>query len=199
MAFPRQLVLATRNRDKCREIQVICAGWPVSWLGPDQLDWPSVMETGQSYLENARLKAHAAAQATALPALAEDSGIEVAGLDSRPGPRSARYAGESASDADNLRALIEELRGLSDGSRSATYRCVAMIGWPDGRELWGRGASEGTLLVEPRGSGGFGYDPIFVPAGERRTMAELSLPEKNAISHRGHALRQLAAKLCNTA
>jgi XTP/dITP diphosphohydrolase len=173
----------------------VCADWPVEWLGPEERSWPDVEETGTSYLENARLKAQAAARATALPALAEDSGLEVVGLDSRPGPWSARYAGEAASDLDNLRALIEELRQLPESGRGGTYRCLAVLSWPDGGELCAEGASEGTLLLEPRGPGGFGYDPIFLPVGERRTMAELTLPEKNALSHRGRALRALASKL----
>jgi XTP/dITP diphosphohydrolase len=196
MPFPDRLLVATRNPKKLHEIQTICVGWPVRWQASDQASWPEVEETGTTYLDNARLKAHAAASATAVTALAEDSGIEVAGLDSRPGPRSARYAGESASDLENLQELIEELRGLPEETRRGTYRCVAVVAWADGRELWAEGACEGTLLVEPHGSGGFGYDPIFVPLGHPRTMAQLSLAEKNTISHRGHALRALAAKLC---
>jgi XTP/dITP diphosphohydrolase len=197
MPFPERLVVATHNRKKLHEIQTICVGWPVRLLGADEASWPAVEETGTTYLDNARLKAHAAARATAVTALAEDSGIEVAGLDARPGPRSARYAGESASDLENLRQLVEEIRGLPEEERRATYHCVAVVAWADGREVWGEGACEGTLLVEPQGSGGFGYDPIFVPSGDSRTMAQLSLDEKNAISHRGRALRALAAKLCS--
>jgi XTP/dITP diphosphohydrolase len=198
MPFPERLVVATRNPNKLHEIQTICVGWPVHWVAPDQEGWPEVEETGTTYLDNARLKVHAVARATANTALAEDSGIEVAGLDSRPGPRSARYAGESASDLENLQELIEELRRLPAEARRGTYRSVAVVGWTDGREVWAEGACEGTLLLEPQGSGGFGYDPIFVPVGEQRTMAELSLAEKNAISHRGRALRALAAKLCGS-
>jgi XTP/dITP diphosphohydrolase len=196
MPFPARLVVATRNPKKLHEIRTICVGWPVQWLPSDQAPWPEVEETGTTYLDNARLKAHAAARATANTALAEDSGIEVAGLDSRPGPRSARYAGESASDLENLRELIEELRGLPEEARRGTYRCMVVVAWADGHDMWAEGACDGTLLLEPRGSGGFGYDPIFVPLGEPRTMAELPLVEKNAISHRGRALRALAAKLC---
>jgi XTP/dITP diphosphohydrolase len=192
---PDRLLLATRNPGKRRELQAICADWSVEWLDPEEYSWPDVEETGRSYLENARLKARAAAVATGVPALAEDSGIEVAGLDGGPGPRSARYAGESASDADNLQLLVEELRALPEAGRDAAYRCVAVVAWPGGRETHAEGSCRGTLLLEPRGAGGFGYDPIFVPEGETRTMAELTPEEKNALSHRGRALRDLAAKL----
>jgi XTP/dITP diphosphohydrolase len=199
MPFPDRLVVATHNRKKLHEIQTICVGWPVQLLGSDDVSWPKVEETGTTYLDNARLKAHAAVRATAVTALAEDSGIEVAGLSSRPGPRSARYAGESATDLENLRELVEELRGLPEMERKGTYRCVAVVAWADGREVWAEGACEGTLLVEPQGSEGFGYDPIFVPVGYPRTMAQLSLDEKNVISHRARALRAVAAKLCSAA
>jgi XTP/dITP diphosphohydrolase len=195
VAMPDRLLLATRNAGKRREILAICADWPVKWLGPEERTWPEVEEAGETYLENAALKARAAAAAAGLPALAEDSGIEVAGLGSRPGPRSARFAGESASDADNLRLLIEELRGVAEDRRSAAYRCVAVVAWPDGGQLWAEGTCTGRVVLEPRGAGGFGYDPIFVPDGELRTMAELSLEEKDAVSHRGRALRALAEKL----
>jgi XTP/dITP diphosphohydrolase len=199
MGFPTDLALATRNPGKVREILEICSSWPVNWhVRTDQSDpsdfprnWPEVDETGETYLDNARLKAHAVAGALGLPAIGEDSGIEVDALGDEPGPRSARYAGPHPTDAENLDLLIAKIRPMPPESRTARYRCVAVCAWPDGREVWAEGDCEGTLIVKPRGNGGFGYDPVFVPAGERRTMAELSPEEKNALSHRAKALRAL--------
>jgi XTP/dITP diphosphohydrolase len=190
---PVRIALATRNRHKIEEILAICADWPVEWVtnGPD---WPDVDETGDTYLENAMLKAHAIAAAAGIPALADDSGIEADALGEAPGPRSARFAGEHATDEENLELLLQRVPGA--GLRTARYRCVAALAWPDGSERWAEGVCEGRLIGEPRGSGGFGYDPAFVPreedaAGTGRTMAELPASEKHAISHRGRAFRSL--------
>lgn len=199
MAYPPDLALATRNPGKVREIIQICSSWPVSWhLGIDPNDgsrvpgaWPDVEETGDTYLDNARLKARAVANALGLPALGEDSGIEVDPLGGEPGPRSARFAGRGATDRQNLELLIASIKPFRPDARTARYRCVAVCAWPDGREVWAEGDCEGALIVEPRGEGGFGYDPIFVPEGERRTMAQLPTGDKNVISHRGKALRAL--------
>ena len=205
MGFPSELALATRNEGKIREILQICADWPVRWAlarevedGPEHrvAFWPDVEETGQTYLENALLKARAAARAAGVPAVADDSGIEVDVLGGEPGPRSARFAGLHATDPRNLRLLIERISDVPYSLRTARYRCVAACAWPDGPEVWAEGLCEGRLILEPRGSGGFGYDPIFVPRAEpHRTMAELPAEEKNAISHRGRALRSLADRL----
>jgi XTP/dITP diphosphohydrolase len=199
MAFPADVALATKNPGKIREIMRICSSWPVRWhlaRGPDESSsasrlWPDVEETGESYLDNARLKAQAGARALELPAIADDSGIEVDALGGEPGPRSARFAGPNATDRENLDLLIERIRTVPPEARTARYRCVAVCAWPDGREVWAEATCEGTLVLEPQGHGGFGYDPIFVPEGESRTMAELSPEEKDAISHRGKALRAL--------
>jgi XTP/dITP diphosphohydrolase len=153
--------------------------------------WPEVEETGTSYADNARLKARAVAEALGLPALADDSGIEVDALGGGPGPRSARYAGEDATDEENLRHLMRAVAGVPGAGRTARYRCVAMLAFPDGTELQAEGVCDGILTAKRRGSEGFGYDPIFVPAGWDRTMAELAPPEKDRISHRGRALRSL--------
>jgi XTP/dITP diphosphohydrolase len=150
-----------------------------------------VEETGSTYLENARLKGMAGAAALDVPALADDSGIEVDALGGRPGPRSARFAGEDATDDRNLQELIRSMKGVPGSGRTARYRCVALLAYPDGREVYAEGVCEGTLVSKPRGAGGFGYDPIFVPAGWDRTMAELTDDEKDRISHRGRALRAL--------
>jgi XTP/dITP diphosphohydrolase len=203
VGFPPQLALATKNPGKVREILDICADWPVRWLlatDPTAESWPVVEETGQTYLDNALLKARAVAEAGGVPAVADDSGIEVDALGGEPGPRSARFAGPTASDRDNLRLLIDRIRDVPPENRTARYRCVAACAWPDGREVWSEGECEGVLMLEPRGSGGFGYDPIFIPEGEEhRTMAQLSGGEKNAVSHRGRALRALGDILASTA
>ena len=193
MAFPSRIAIASRNAHKLREIGRICADWPVEWLTVENHEgpWPDVEETGSTYLENARLKARAVAAALGEPALADDSGIEVDALGGRPGPRSARFAGEDATDEQNLDALIQAVKGVPSGGRTARYRCVGVLAFPDGRELHAEGVCEGILVAKPRGAGGFGYDPIFVPGGGDRTMAELSDQEKDRISHRGRAFRAL--------
>jgi XTP/dITP diphosphohydrolase len=197
MAFPERLAIASRNTHKLREIGRICADWPVSWLTIANHDgpWPDVEEPHETYLENAMAKARAVALALGVPAIADDSGIEVDALGGAPGPRSARFAGEEAADAENLGKLLRALEGVAPADRTARYRCVAAVAWPDGREVWAEGTCEGTIETAPRGAGGFGYDPAFVPEGERRTMAELSDPEKDRVSHRGRAFRALREAL----
>jgi XTP/dITP diphosphohydrolase len=154
-----------------------------------------VEETGSTYLENALLKARAGAGALGEPALADDSGIEVDALGGRPGPRSARFAGEDATDQQNLDELIRALKGIPGSGRTARYRCLAVLAFPDGRELHAEGTCEGTLVGKPRGTQGFGYDPIFVPEGRGETMAQMTDEEKDRISHRGRALRALGETL----
>ncbi len=194
MTFPPRLAIASRNAGKIREILAICSQWPVEWLTADER-WPDVDETGRTYLDNALLKARAVAEAVGEPAVADDSGIEVDALGGAPGPRSARYAGEGASDEANLRMLIRAVSGVPPSGRTARYRCIAAVAWPGGREMWAEGVCEGALASAPRGSGGFGYDPVFVPVGWDQTMAELTPQEKDRISHRGRAFRALAELL----
>ena len=197
MSFPPRVAIASRNPGKVREILSLCASWPVEWItsethaGP----WPDVEETGDSYVDNALLKARAVVEAVGVPAVADDSGIEVDALGGGPGPRSARYAGERATDERNLHMLIRAVAGVPAAGRTARYRCVAALARPEGPDVWAEGVCEGTLLSKPRGSGGFGYDPIFVPAGFDRTMAELTPEEKDRISHRGRAFRALGELL----
>ncbi|MDP9296071.1 MAG: RdgB/HAM1 family non-canonical purine NTP pyrophosphatase [Actinomycetota bacterium] len=200
MTFPGSIAIASRNKGKIREIAAICADWPVTWVTVRNYpeNWPDIEETGSTYLENATLKARTVAEFTGGPALADDSGIEVDALGGAPGPRSARYAGDDADDGRNLRALIGALAGVPSAGRTGRYRCVAAIAFPDRRELWTEGVCEGALISKPRGSGGFGYDPIFVPAGWDSTMAELSGEEKDRISHRGRAFRALRELLAET-
>ncbi|HEX9236075.1 MAG TPA: RdgB/HAM1 family non-canonical purine NTP pyrophosphatase [Actinomycetota bacterium] len=194
MSFPLRIALATRNPGKVREVLQICSDWPVAWVTYRNASWPEVEEAGSTYLDNALLKARATAGAVGIPAIADDSGIEVDALGGEPGPHSARFAGAAATDKQNLDLLISRLHAVPDAQRTARYRCVAACVWPDGgREIWTSETCEGMLLLEPRGKGGFGYDPIFVPSGMHQTMAELSPDEKNAISHRGKALRALGA------
>jgi len=197
MAFPPRIAVASRNPHKLREIARICAGWPVEWVTvrDDPQRFPEVEETGDTYLENASLKARAVAAALDLPALADDSGIEVDALGGAPGPRSARYAGEDATDEQNLHQLIRSLKGVPAGGRTARYRCVAVLASPDGGQIHAEAECEGTLIRAPRGVAGFGYDPIFVPAGWDQTMAELTDDQKDRISHRGRAFRALAELL----
>lgn len=197
MAFPTRIAIASRNAHKLREIGRICADWPVEWLTVENHEgpWPDVEETGSIYLENALLKARAGAAALGEPALADDSGIEVDALGGRPGHRSARFAGEDATDQQNLDELIRALKGVPGSGRTARYRCLAVLAFPEGRELHAEGICEGTLVGRPRGDKGFGYDPIFVPEGWDRTMAELTDEEKDRISHRGRAFRGLGEAL----
>jgi XTP/dITP diphosphohydrolase len=200
VTFPPRIAIASRNPHKLREIGRICADWPVEWITADRNDerWPDVEETGATYLENARLKARAVVAALGEPALADDSGIEVDALGGRPGPRSARFAGEGVSDQRNLEELIRAVKGVPSAGRTARYRCVAVLAFSGGEELHTEATCEGMLEPKPRGTGGFGYDPIFIPVGWDRTMAELTDEEKDRISHRGRAFRALRAVLEGT-
>lgn len=193
----KRAVLASANPGKLRELTALLAPLGLELVSQAELGIESVAETGATFLENALLKARHAAAAAQLPALADDSGIEVDALGGRPGVWSARYAHPGASDAANLARLLEELEGTPEPRRSARYQCVVV--WvrsaDDPAPLTGSGTWEGRIALAPRGSGGFGYDPAFVPAGERRTAAELSAEEKNKVSHRAQALAALVAAL----
>jgi XTP/dITP diphosphohydrolase len=198
MALPPRIALATKNEHKLVEITRICSDWPVEWVTIHDRDagtFPDVEETGETYLENAALKARAVADALGIPALADDSGIEVDALGGGPGPRSARFAGPDATDDRNLAELIRSIRGIPAAGLTARYRCVAASVAPGGELISTEGLCEGTLIVKPRGGGGFGYDPIFVPVGWDQTMAELEPGEKDRISHRGRAFRAIRTLL----
>jgi XTP/dITP diphosphohydrolase len=132
-----------------------------------------------------------------MAAIADDSGIEVDALHGAPGPRSARFAGVHADDARNLAKLLDDLRGVEPERRTARYRCVVVLAWPDGRDVWTEGTCEGRIVDDTRGQRGFGYDPAFVPEGETRTMAELTDEEKDRISHRGRAFREMRDRLAS--
>jgi XTP/dITP diphosphohydrolase len=185
------LVLASANPDKASEIAAILVGFE---LVPRPADVADVEETGSTLEDNARLKARALVDATGLPAVADDTGLEVFALGGAPGVYSARYAGEDATYADNVAKLVSALDGVDD--RRARFRTVALALFPDGREVVAEGVVDGVIAVAPRGEAGFGYDAVFVPAdGDGRTFAEMSSDEKHAVSHRGRAFRSLASRL----
>ncbi|WP_369207278.1 RdgB/HAM1 family non-canonical purine NTP pyrophosphatase [Streptomyces sp. PU-14G] len=191
----QRLILATRNAHKVTELQAILAdaGLDLELVGADAYpEIPDVKETGVTFAENALLKAHALAQATELPAVADDSGLCVDVLGGAPGIFSARWAGRHGDDAANLDLLLAQLSDIEAPHRAAHFECAAALALPDGTEKVVAGRLRGTLRHTPAGSGGFGYDPILEPDGESRTCAELSAAEKNAISHRGKAFRALA-------
>jgi XTP/dITP diphosphohydrolase len=187
----RRLLLATRNAGKIRELHALLAPARLELTTlANHPEAPDVEETGESFEANARLKASAAAKATGLWALGEDSGLEVDALGGAPGIRSARYAGQHGDDEANNERLLRELGGKSD--RSARYVCALALARPDGEVVAiTRGVCEGEITEEPRGTGGFGYDPLFIAHGQRVTNAELIPEEKDALSHRGAAVRTL--------
>jgi XTP/dITP diphosphohydrolase len=188
-----RLVLATRNDHKLRELSSLMRPYELDPL-PEGVELPP--EIGTTFADNALAKARAAATATARPAVADDSGIEASALGGAPGVWSARYAGEEAGDEENLAKLLSEVP--EDGDRRVAYVCALAYVAPGGREELVHGRCEGRLATEPRGDGGFGYDPAFIPddyPDDERTMAELTPDEKDAISHRGRAARALVARL----
>jgi XTP/dITP diphosphohydrolase len=195
----KRLVLASGNRGKLRELASLLAPLKLELIAQADLGIESVAETGSTFLANAVIKARHAAARSGLAALADDSGLEVDALGGRPGVWSARFAGEGASDEANLRRLLEELDGVPDAARQARYQCViACVREPDDPAPFiASGTWEGRILHEPRGEGGFGYDPVFVPAGEVRTAAQLPPAVKNARSHRAQALTALVAGLAS--
>jgi XTP/dITP diphosphohydrolase len=188
----RRIVVATANPDKAREIADALAGLDLELI-PRPASVPDVEETGTTLLANARLKAEALRDATGEDALADDTGLEVDSLGGAPGVWSARYAGEHATYADNVEKLVDLLRDVPGPDRTARFTTVALAHWPDGREVAAIGDVEGVIAPDPRGGGGFGYDPVFVPLeGDGRTFAEMSASEKHRVSHRGRAFRTLA-------
>lgn len=188
-------VLATANPDKAREIEEILSPVGVTLL-PRPSDVPEVIEDGETLEENALLKARALVAATGRAAIADDTGLFVDALDGAPGVWSARYAGEQATYSDNCEKLLRELRNVVNEKRTARFRTVAAVAYPDGSWFVVDGEVEGTIAQEPVGANGFGYDPVFVPeSGRGRTMAQLTPEEKHALSHRGNAFRALAEAL----
>ena len=200
----RRLVLATRNEHKVHELRQILADLvsdlDLEIIGAGDVEGaPDVAETEVTFLGNARLKAVALARATGLPAVADDSGLSVDVLGGSPGVFSARWSGPTAgpdagradTDRANLALLLEQIGDVPDEHRTAAFVCAAVLAMPDGRVQGVEGRVEGSIVREPAGTNGFGYDPVFVPKGEQRTLAEHTDEEKNAISHRGNAFRAL--------
>lgn len=190
--WPMKLVLATRNAGKIAEIKHLLEGADIeldSLL--DHSDVADVVEDGETFIDNARKKAHAAARAFNAFALADDSGLVVKALGGEPGVKSARYAGGQGDYRANNEKLLHEMDAVPDGRRQAAFVCVIVLAAPDGREWVAEGRCEGEIIREYRGSNGFGFDPLFYLPGENATMAELPMDRKNAISHRGRALSQM--------
>lgn len=193
---PLVVVCASANPGKVAEMRELLAGVVDLRVRPESV--PDVVEDADTLVGNARLKAVAIAEATGLPAVADDTGLEVDALDGAPGVITARYAGEGCTPADNRAKMLAELDGIDAQARGATFRTVALLRWPDGREIAVDGACRGSITSEERGDGGFGYDPIFAPEEPGgRTFAEMGAEEKNAISHRGRAFRALLDALAS--
>lgn len=193
----RKILLASNNPGKVREIQTLLKDDDITIVPQSAFQIPNIEEIGLTFIENAILKARHASQLSGLPAIADDSGLEVDALDGAPGVVSARYAGRSASDVDNNAKLLRELEKIPNAERTARFRCVMVFlrHAGDPSPVIGQGVWEGIILSEPRGSGGFGYDPLFFVPEKNRASAELTADEKNRLSHRGKALRELVAQL----
>lgn len=192
------IVLATRNKKKVEEISRIFEGYDICFVAVDSFPGcPEVEEDGKTFRQNAVKKAVHIARYTGCPAIADDSGLEVKALGRAPGVFSARYAGEDSNDRKNLMKLLGEMRGLKGEDRQARFVCCIALALPDGKCKTFTGYAEGRIAKKPKGFNGFGYDPVFYPSGRRRTFAEMSDAEKDAISHRGKALGRLCIYLKN--
>ena len=192
----RKLILATRNKDKLKEIQALLSDLDIDIMSLDEAEnAPHVVEDGKTFMENAFKKAKVIAEATGIMALADDSGLEVDALDGAPGVYSARYSGENASDASNNEKLLADLEGVPAGKRSAHFSCVIVVYHPSGRWISTEDKCEGEITEKSIGDRGFGYDPVFYLPSLNCTMAQLSAEEKNSLSHRGKALEKLKSEL----
>jgi XTP/dITP diphosphohydrolase len=190
-----RVVLASGNRGKLRELAALLTPLGHELIAQDALGVQSPPETGDTFLSNALLKANHACRVTGLAALADDSGIEVDALNGRPGVRSARFAGDDATDQQNLAKLLSDLKDFPDERRTARFQCVIVLTRPSRDPLVAQGTWEGRIAASPRGHHGFGYDPVFIPAGLTVTSAELDPSDKNERSHRAQAMRALVSKL----
>lgn len=197
MRVPRTIVIASRNAGKVAELRALLAPWGVAGVrGIGEFPHaPEPAESGATYSENARIKAVSGAAATQLPTLADDSGLEVDALGGRPGIHSARYGGPGLSNADRIRCLLQELEGTPEEAREAAFRAVVVLAWPDGRVLETTGECRGRIATAPRGSGGFGYDPVFFYPAFGCTFAELRPEQKARVDHRGCAMAALRRAL----
>ncbi len=197
---PTKVVLATGNAGKLRELRELLAAQSIAILAQSEFECPEAIEDGLSFVENAIIKARNAADHTGLPAIGDDSGLEVDALDGEPGIYSARYAGDKASDANNWQKLLQQLENVPSSARSARFRC-AMVYVRHGKDpapIICEGAWEGFILDKPSGDNGFGYDPVFYVPSHDCSAAELDAETKNALSHRGQALQQLVARLSHS-
>ncbi|MCO1601066.1 XTP/dITP diphosphatase [Desulfosporosinus nitroreducens] len=186
-----RIILATQNKGKIRELQELLVDEEIEVLSlQDIKDWEDVEENGETFADNASLKAKAAVKKTGLIALADDSGLEVDALDGAPGVYSARFAGEPKDDERNNDKLLQLLETVADDQRQARFRCALVVATPEGEEFLTEGTVEGQILTQRRGTDGFGYDPLFFVPEYARTMAELTLAEKNKLSHRAQAFRK---------
>lgn len=194
-----KIVVGSRNSGKIREIQAVLADLPYCVTGLSDQTIPDAEETGTTFQENAILKARYYCQHTGEYCLADDSGLEVDALNGAPGVYSARYAGEQASDEENNQKLLSALTAIPMQRRTARFRSVLALAGPDGSLMLAEGVCEGIVLFEARGTGGFGYDPLFLMQDQRKTLAEMTLAEKNLVSHRGNALRAFKQQLVQAA
>ena len=191
--IPDKILIATTNQGKVQEIRNLVKGLPALFLSLSEVpDIPEVLEDGATFEENALKKAREMAYSTGIVTLADDSGLCVDALDGRPGVHSARYAGEDASDEEKYLRVLEEMQDVPDSERSARFVCAVALVAPDGEEKLFRGVCEGRITREPRGSSGFGYDPIFYFEEAGCTFAQMDQESKNRVSHRGRALREFA-------
>jgi len=195
----REVVVATSNPGKLREIRAILGELPLAIVGLDAVAEVHFPEEGDDYEENARVKAQVVALRSGRPAVADDSGLEVEGLSGAPGPRSARYGGPGLDDAGRAAHLLEQMQSLAGDARRARFVCVAALATPEGDVVTARGECAGRIRKQPVGQGGFGYDPVFDVEGDTRAMAELPPAEKNLISHRARAFRTLREALLRLA
>lgn len=193
----KEIIVATTNKGKISEIALLLKHLPVSFTSLQSFHIPPAEEDGHTFCENAIIKAKYYAEITGKPCLADDSGLEVDALNGEPGVYSARFAGEDASDADNNNLLLEKIKDVADEQRCARFRCVIALAYED-KVITAEGVCAGRVLRQARGQGGFGYDPLFYIPELGKTLAEVTQEEKNKISHRGQALRSLAAKLRGT-
>lgn len=194
------IVVASGNRGKLAEIRQILANLPVEVMSAAEAlgdAMPNITEDGETFEDNARIKATTIASLSMMLTLADDSGLEVDALGGRPGVRSRRFASEGATDAENNAELLRSMEEVDDGERSARFRAAIVVvdPWNDNAEIVAAGSCEGSIARKPSGTGGFGYDPLFIVQGKERTMADLNEDEKNEISHRGRALRELQPRL----
>lgn len=199
MSGPRRIVLASNNPGKLKELRALIENFGAELVLQSALGVPDVAESGETFTDNALIKAVNASRHAGLPAIADDSGLEVDALGGAPGIRSARYAAEGASDRDNIDKLLQALSGVDTSARNARFVCVMayLETEHDGAPIVCRGEWEGRILETPSGGGGFGYDPVFFVPGEGMTAAEMTPDRKNALSHRGQALRKLNRALRN--